>query len=710
MANQKSFPHYRVNVRDNSIVDIVRNDVLPVHRPCYVIKAQRGELNKLVWCESMSVAEALYGSETFTEGSTYFSMASLFLKQTLTRNGAFIMRVADDTTAKRSAIILEAIVTDDVDVPQYEVDSDGNRVKARDPETYILGYVPKVDSYDAPITEKGIKIQWRYRVATVDESLDSLEVASATGIYPVMAFEALGVGVYGDNLAFSLFYDPDQNPASTIDRFKSVFYSFEAAEKDLYSSTPTPVRSNYGSILSFASNQDAKDPDTKYSYNMEAVLTRAFDNANKTLPYTIYTYEENIRAIGNLIVEAELNAEVTAAASTKADLTFVTTETYEDYAGITRVGDVFTVAATAEVGSMVNIITGTNVNNLTYNHVIIDHEDEAVNAATLSNKAYIYLAGGNDGDISDEAIELQLTQFFRGNLPADGSIVDKFRYPITHIYDPGYSVALKAEMIEFLEIRDDIMLELSTQVATTDQTTWNTRAEDEINGEFLRAKALLQRESIVMGTDCCRCAIYPQAGILATGSYTGIVPFTLWSAVKHAQYGNRPVMSPQEPRGVPYSLNTLFKSYNWLNFDEAGQARAWDKGLNYCQSADMTRIFYPALRTVYLADSSILTDQWFVDALVYTKHVIRSAWSTHVGRNDPSAVLDGDIIAYLTSELTKLYSGKYNFDAAVITSEEERRLGYIKRVLVRITSPATLRVLEVDVEVNREITEATEEQ
>ena len=132
---------------------------------------------------------------------------------------------------RRSAIILEAIVTDDVDVPQYEVDSAGNRVKARDPLTYILGYVPKVDSYDEPITEKGIKIQWRYRVATADESLDSLEVASATGIYPIMAFEALGIGAYGDNLAFSLFYDPDQNSPSILDRFKSVFYSFEAAEK-----------------------------------------------------------------------------------------------------------------------------------------------------------------------------------------------------------------------------------------------------------------------------------------------------------------------------------------------------------------------------------------------------------------------------------------------------------------------------------------------
>ena len=36
-------------------------------------------------------------------------------------------------------------------------------------------------------------------------------------------------------------------------------------------------------------------------------------------------------------------------------------------------------------------------------------------------------------------------------------------------------------MIEFLEIRDDVMLELSTQVATINQTTWNTRQQDETN-------------------------------------------------------------------------------------------------------------------------------------------------------------------------------------------------------------------------------------
>ena len=48
-----------------------------------------------------------------------------------------------------------------------------------------------------------------------------------------------------------------------------------------------------------------------------------------------------------LLLRQNLNAEATAAVSTNADLKFVNTETYVDYPGITRVGDVFTVAATA---------------------------------------------------------------------------------------------------------------------------------------------------------------------------------------------------------------------------------------------------------------------------------------------------------------------------------------------------------------------------
>jgi len=705
------------------------------------MKAQKGDINKPVWCTDLATAEKLFGSETFRPGSTYFSMSSLFLSYTLKTNGAFIMRVADtDPTstskATKAAAILEAHVSEG-DIPQYELDEYGNRIKERDPVSRELGYVlrttmeeqevqvPILDAYgnqatdnngnplfetevqtaEVPITEKGLIIKWRINTETDGLDLDDLKPDATSGVYPIMALEATNEGLYGNNLAFSLFYNKDENSTTTLNTFKSVFYNFEMAERKLNSSVPQPIMSRGGSINAFAANVN------ETNHNMENVLTKAFMDIPGQLPYNIYTYEENMQIVGNMAAEYALN---NANKFSNGQLMFIDIENYEDFEGVKRTASIetpFEIDEDSPVGWMVNIVNGVNIIGNYYDHILVDYEDNSPDAVLLQQRSYIYLTGGDDGNTSEEFVEESLIKVFRGQLPEDGSIVDKFRYPFTHIYDVGFSMDVKLELLDFLTIRDDIMLELATQVANVGQLSCNSRREDELLGEELRNRAILQQESIVFGTECCRCAIYPQAGILADHKYNGIVPFTFWSAMKHAEYGNGTVMSAQEPRGLEYSVNEYFKSYNWLNFDEIGQSRVWDKGMNYCQAADTTRIFYPALRSVYSADTSVLVDQWFVDAIVYTKHVVRQAWAQHVGRNDPSEVINSDLQTYLDTALTKLYNGKYTFDVSVYQTEEDQNRGYVRRALIRITSPATFRVLEVEVEVNREnFNEVTEEQ
>ena len=58
--------------------------------------------------------------------------------------------------------------------------------------------------------------------------------------------------------------------------------------------------------------------------------------------------------------------------------------------------------------------------------------------------------------------------------------------------------------------------------------------------------------------------------------------------------------------------------------------------------------------------------------------------------------------AYLDAELSYLYCGKYDFTVTVYQTTEEQKIGYIQHVRIQITSPATMRVLDVDIEVNRE--------
>jgi hypothetical protein len=199
-----------------------------------------------------------------------------------------------------------------------------------------------------------------------------------------------------------------------------------------------------------------------------------------------------------------------------------------------------------------------------------------------------------------------------------------------------------------------------------------------------------------------RCSIYTQSGMPIAATYSKPTPFTLWSAFQHAQYGNTDQMAAQEPRGLPYSYNEMFKSWNWTPHAELHKEKTWDAGLNYCQYADMTRIFYPALRTVYREATSVLTDQWVVDALIYTKHECRKAWARFSGRNTPQAILEDEIKNYLENKLAYLYNGKYDFSVTVYKTEEEQKIGYIEHVKLKLTFPATMRVMIFDIEVNRE--------
>ena len=693
----KPFPHYQINVKDNSIYNTEYTTILPVHRPLWIMRTQEGPVGDPVWCESYTKAVQTFGEQTFTNtNKLYFSRQAQVLLNTLTYNGAFICRAADETAAQ-AVVIIEAWVREVDDIQQYLYDEDGKRLLddegAYVPATEITvgeDGTQQITNVVAPGLE--IKYVKRHKLRTAEEvsgfDLSSLQPYSSGEykVYPILAVQALNPGLYGNDLCFSLYYKNSENQSGDVNYYQTLFYSFAPARREYNNTTVTPHYDIYDSTYnSFAANPETLNPDTGAEMSMQAVFNTAYDEDTRQLPYTIYTYEENLLAVGNRIAQVE----------TETSLGFKKPTTDMDE------------ILNTSFGYLVNVISCINLSGTPYDHVrLITAADEDENIVHLTENNEIYLDKGYDGDLSDLMVQTSIQQFCKKAL--NPMIVDKFRYPFTHMYDVGFNFDTKYAMLDFLDVRDDIMVELSTQVLMDDNTgrtiTMNDQATDEANGAALRDHALLMRESILRGTDCCRCAIYAHCGFLADGVYSEPMPFTYWSAMQHAQFGNLPYMNPTEPRGWPRSYNELFKvsSINWINYDPEGQSRVWDSGINYVQWADMTRVFYPALRTVYRAETSVLVDQWFVDAVVYTKHVVRNAWGRFTGRNDKSAILQQAIKQFLDQELSYLYCGKYDFTVTVYQTAEEQKIGYIQHVKISITSPATMRVLDVDIEVNRE--------
>lgn len=777
MSTLKPYPHYEINVKDNSIYTFAVEEILPVHRPLYTLVCQEGPVGEPVWCPTASYLKKKFGEQTLNLANPKFaSTQSFYLNQVMSYNGAFIVRALPESARYATAILL-AEVTEGVGIDQYLIDDDelsdtyGERRVDVDTDSETYGkYIPTGSM------EEGIKITFKVRPATEEElkkGLDSLKpvpVNDNTKQYPILAFRALYPGQYGNDLTFRFFYKDAENSAANTAMFKTIFNSLTVARREYNNTTTNIVYDIFGRTYNtFAADPDCADPETGVQMGMSNVITNAFDiegSDGSDFPFTVYTFEENLRVIGEKIIEIE------SAYNEGRSLAF----------------SEFGYTSASEMnGYQINVISGTNIKGVPYDHVAISgrvdvdpevvyeyvatsdtvyaedkvyfvkaeipgtsfvkytkmivDEDYYVGDAIPADVAYekqvaadnttsydeqdervildqdidIFLTGGSDGEL-DTATEKERDDFadrfmYRFlKLYVNPKIVDKFRYPMTHIYDMGYSMTTKYAMLDFLDTRDDVAVELSTQVLFPSKWATgferdiklNDQAKDIQDGMVLRERALLMRESVLKGTDCMRASIYPQAGKPVAATWTKPVPFSFWSAIQHAKYGNTDQMSVQEPRGLPYSYNELFKTWNWTNYSELLKEKTWNAGLNYCQYADMTRIFYPALRTVYREETSVLTDQWVVDALVYTKHECRKAWARFSGRNDSQAILEAAIKTYLEGKLAYLYNGKYDFVVTVYKTEEEQKLGYVEHVKLKLIFPATMRVINFDIEVNRE--------
>lgn len=714
MSTVKPYPHYEINVIDNSIYTVLYEEILPIHRPVYVMKTQEGPAGIPVWCPNYSKFANTFGAETLNEGNIkYFSPQGFFLKNTFKYNGAFVVRAVDES-AKEAVCIIEAHVKKRIGedgIVQYEKDSSG-RYKLH--ETTGKKIALQVDDGEGGMIDKledGIEITYvaRYEpLSTEDEDLckvdlgrlDIREVGSDVKVYPLMALKSLYTGEYGNDLALSLFYDANANDSFKIKNAGSVFTSIEPVRRDYNKSTTTAHRDKYGNMFQTSCvKPNVIDPKTGISSSMDVILEKAYDEENK-LPYTLYTYPENFNLVGNRIIEVE---DVDLGAGDISVLGF------EKEEGFSAEGStVSPVAAASEQGYMVNIYSFVSPDRINYDHV--EEGDASAGAesdvvVSFTKGHHIWLKGGEDGNIDDISVETAVRKFCSLDLCPE--IEDSAKYPFTHLYDVGFTMETKLAMLDILDLRDDVIVELSTQVLFQDENNLpivlNGEMEDEANGEVLLQTALMMRESIAKGTEACRTSVYAQANRPIAATYNLPVPFTFWSAIKHAMYHNLPYIKGQEPRGLPYSYNEMFKDgANWVPYRKSSRSRLWDSGINYCIYADMTRLFYPALRSVYPYETSALVDQWFVDAIVYTKHEVRKSWAKHSGRNDYTAVLQSDIEKDLNSKLGALYGGKYRFTVRVFQTVEEAKIGYIQHVTIAITAPNTNRVWDVDIIVNRE--------
>ena len=391
-------------------------------------------------------------------------------------------------------------------------------------------------------------------------------------------------------------------------------------------------------------------------------------------------------------------------------------------------------------GWMMNIVSGINLDGNPYHAVCVNKtEYEALDfsgcktnddgtrlmpynlweSATLVSDVLHYALNGKDGDLTDWGHEARIRQFYGLTYQYEENwnpknIVDRGRFPYNTIFDTGYTLETKKALCDFLTVREDVKVILSTQNCNqylkdpTQPATasnimnpeLNTMARDESVGTALQSRVQLMRESVIKGTACCRATIFAHAGTLF-GTYKHIVPMTLWLAIRGSEHYNTVSMNGT-CKGYPNSQVNIFRTLNWVAPDEASHERHWNLGINYVQYYDMDNLHFPSIRTVYKYDTSVLLDDEFTDAIVFTKQAARDSWATYTGMDTPQAVYEALITKDLNARLLQIFNGRYTFDVEAYQTVEEANRGYVQHVAINIESPAVKRVWLVDVICRRE--------
>lgn len=626
--------------------------------PFGFIMAERGEPGAIHFGAAKEL-QPIFGSSTFDPSSKYYSPATQFATTAMAGQGVELMRMVDPAALKATLGVFVSVTPGQV--TQYQKNSSGVRLTDQNGD-----YIPVTGSNNAVVTEPGVIIKWYVRVLTSQEDYTALtsSVTTTGGVtttsYPVLGLEVDSQGLYGNRQGFKL-YSTGTDLASVADGINSVLYRLVPMELPLATSTTaSTIPDIYGSDYNDISFKDVAVYDkTSTNYALKYILGTNYtdpDTGNTLLPYQVHVYGENIGTIGTaaLAVSSELGA-------------------IDPY--------------------LIDLISGKDLNGNFYDHIEIHADSETVVNSDVIN----YARGGTDGEVSFTKLQELVRTWLSGS--DHGEFTNITQHPMTHFYDPGFTMETKLLLFNMLDLRDSIKVDVTTQDAMLPP---NTQAQDMSAAAVLAARAQMHPDYVINGVGCSRVGIYAHTGQLVNGTpYTGNIPFLLNRLVQRRDLDGGTYIKGSSG-GLPNSQVTLFKKPNWTADDETIRKLAWGNYLNVVMHASRTVIFYPSLRTVYPNDTSLLSDDEISDRIIYMMKICRAIWAKYAGVRKNKKQLFPLIEADISNDCAVAFNGDdINVIPTVFQTAGDSNLGYVISVNLNVTGNMPNRQMNFNVILSR---------
>lgn len=558
---------------------------LPQHLAKHFIFAQKGPTEETL--AAGADRNQIYGTTTFMERSPYFNHATKHSNGMNAEGnlGMYVRLIPTDAGPKPTICMSVDVLPVVVDL--YERNEDGSIKTTLGGDPVVVGTTP------------GYRIKFIAKQLAGTEDFGGRDIGPGTQsdpasgtqskIYPLFDMEHSFIGGDGNLAGIRIWPQNEENtvqlPQRMMSREKAYPFNFAVVRKDAVTSTASPVKTIFQEdMITVVLKPGVIDPlsNSRLYFGDRVVKNyQSLDDLRYVKQYgefgKVKVYQDNIDLLLGLFHESEKVHLVP-----ESDMT-------ED------VGTKY----------LFNLFTLADTRNSPYHSVIFT--DNSTDGIRFSQMSTVYAMGGSDGTMSMEMHANLVSQYMKRYANPNDELNDIAYHVESHIYDSGYPLDTKYELINFIAHRKDTYTVLATG-------EWGqrdlTQAEEQSVAAALMSALSLHPESTYFNTPIYRASILGHMGRVRLSAYEEKWPLTYELGVKSARYmgaANGSWKSGLNFDGDPGSVvETQFDITNPWTPDSV-RNRLWDAGLTWVSRMDRESFYFPCVRTVFSDDTSILT-------------------------------------------------------------------------------------------------------
>lgn len=642
-------------------------EAIPQHCPLYFIYAQKGPTDRqlVVGAERTN----MYGEETWDIRSKYANHQTVFANLTNAEgNSAMYQRIIPtDAGPKANAVMYLDVLETTVDI--YDRNSDGS---------------VKLNAQGAPIvltTADGYKVKWvkehysthltaqNFAQATIKPGDQTDGAGGTSQRYPIFEFMSSNIGEYGNNCGFRLWAlnkKTQLNYPARMMQEKRVFpFYFQAIRRTNALTTPKVVSTvmNDQTVM-FVAKQEIVEPTTDQEVFMGTLLPSSYNNTNDMRYPAVYgdidklaIHYNNIETLLGLFHAAE----------------------------VPHINSFSDITSSVDDKWLMNFISFNASSGVSYS--AIQQVDDA-SSIRWSEYTNVFLEGGSDGTMSNVGFDILVSEEMQRYLDPNDEVQDLAYHVESIIYDSGFGLDTKLDLCNFIGIRHDTFTILSTY--EVDGMILSS-AQEQSKAIALRTRLQNFPESDYFGTPVMRGMIIGRSGKLRNSQYSKPLPLSAEVAIKSARYmgaGNGRWKNGYNFDGAPGSIVDYMYDISIKWVPNSVRNRYWDVGLNWVGRYDRRSCFFPALKTIYSDDTSVLNSYFTAMAICYLNKVAHAAWREFSGVSGlTNAQLEERVNAFVRDRVKDRFDNRYIIvpDAHHTTMDVLR--GYSWTLPIKIYSP-----------------------